>query len=223
MMNLIQSLEKYLPFFPSLNEEQKERLMQNTVKVIYRQGEQVYSPSNECVGVLLILKGTIRTYLMSDEGKEVTLYRLSEGDVCILSASCILKSITFDVYIDAQTDCEFLLINSSTFSTLSMQNIQVENFSLKTTTELFSEVMWAFQQILFMSFDKRLAIFLLEESKKCNNDIIHLTHEEIAKNVGSAREVVSRMLKYFSKEGLVEVNRGGIKILDRVRLRKIVN
>lgn len=80
--------------------------------------------------------------------------------------------------------------------------------------------MWAMQQILFMSMDKRLAVFLWDEISKTEDDTVHLTHEQVARDVGSAREVVSRMLKYFTSEGIVELSRGGIKVIDKKKLRK---
>lgn len=161
--------------------------------------------------------------MLSEEGKEITLYRLGAGDVCILSASCVLKNITFDVFIDAEQESEVILINSSVFQKICHENIYAENFSLKQTVDRFSDVMWAIEQILFMSFDKRLAIFLLDEMSKTGDNSIQLTHDQIAKYMGSAREVVSRMLKYFEKEGLVDLYRGGLKILDKDGLREILD
>ena len=139
-----------------------------------------------------------------------------------MSASCILKNITFDVHVDAEKDSEVLLINSPAYSALSQKNIYVEAFTLRLTADRFSDVMWAMEQILFMSFDRRLAIFLLDETAKTGTDNLSLTHEQIAKYVGSAREVVSRMLKYFAKEGMVELSRGSIKIVDRQKLKKLL-
>lgn len=215
-------LEERLTFWDKITKEEQEILIQNTSVVRYTQGQNIYDAQQECVGVLLIKSGELRTYILSEEGKEVTLYRLSDGDVCILSASCILKNITFDVHVDAEKDSEVLLINSSVFSSLSQRNIYVEAFSLRLTADRFSDVMWAMEQILFMSFDRRLAIFLLDETAKNGIDTLSLTHEQIAKYVGSAREVVSRMLKYFAKEGMVELSRGSIKIVDRQKLKGLL-
>lgn len=215
-------LEERLTFWDKITKEEQEILIQNTSVVRYTQGQNIYDAQQECVGVLLIKSGELRTYILSEEGKEVTLYRLSDGDVCILSASCILKNITFDVHVDAEKDSEVLLINSSVFSSLSQRNIYVEAFSLRLTADRFSDVMWAMEQILFMSFDRRLAIFLLDETAKNGIDTLSLTHEQIAKYVGSAREVVSRMLKYFVKEGMVELSRGSIKIVDRKKLKGLL-
>ena len=187
----------------------------------YKKGETLHSGGDKCLGVLLVKKGQLRVYMMSEDGRDITLYRLFEGDVCILSASCILDEITFDVFIDADEDCELLSICSQTFRRIAEQNIYVEAYIYKLATMRFSDVMWAMQQILFMGIDKRLAIFLIDESSKNHSDKINLTHEQIARYMGTAREVVSRMLKYFSSEGIVELYRGGINIIDKKRLRAL--
>ena len=142
------------------------------------------------------------------------------GALCS-SASCVLQSITFDVYIDAVTDCELLQVSSSAIALLMHDNIYVEAFAYRAITERFSDVMWAMQQILFMSFDRRLAIFLLDESASLKSDELHMTHEEIARLMGSAREVVTRMLKYFSSEGYVELSRGMVKLTNKAALRRL--
>ena len=210
-----------LTFWDKLNAQEQALILNNVHSVQYGQGENIHSGENDCVGVLLIKSGELRTYILSEDGREITLYRLTKGNVCILSASCILKSITFDVHIDAEQDSEVLLINSTVFQQICNKNIYAENFSYKITVDRFSDVMWAMQQILFMSFDKRLAIFLLDEISKNDTDSISLTHEQIANYVGSAREVVSRMLKYFENEGFVELSRGRVTVIDKKRLKDL--
>jgi len=215
----IELLKKALTFWNKLNAAEQNQILNNTHSVRYERGYNVHGGDNDCIGVLIVKSGELRTYILSEDGREVTLYRLTKGNLCILSASCILKNITFDVHIDAESASEILLINSAVFSGIISQNIYAENFSNKVAVDRFSDVMWAMEQILFMRFDKRLAIFLLDEIAKQSNDSIYLTHEQIAKYMGSAREVVSRMLKYFSDEGIVELFRGGVKILDKTKLR----
>lgn len=221
LKNDVELLSSQLPFWDELSEREVELLLSGTKPVLYVQNETVHSPSNECVGVLLVKSGELRTYMLSESGKEVTLFRLNEGDTCILSASCLLSSITFDVFIDAQQDTEVLLISSAAFSQLQSGNLHVENFALRVAADRFSDVMWAMEQILFMSFDTRLAVFLLDESAKAGEDTLTLTHEQIARYIGSAREVVSRMLKYFAKEGIVALYRGGVKIIDKPALLRL--
>ncbi len=218
-IRLIQSM---LPFWDRLSAKEAEALLSQTRTVTYEPGENVHSGTNDCVGVLLIKSGELRTYILSDEGKEVTLFRLSEGDACVLSASCLLHNITFDIFIDAVQKTELYLIDAQAFARVMDGNVYVENFALRIAAERFSEVMWAMEQILFMSFDRRLAIFLLDETAKTGVDNITMTHEQIARYVGSAREVVSRMLKYFAREGMVAVHRGGVEITDKQKLRKLL-
>lgn len=219
--NYEETLQKSFDFWSKLSENEKETLLKNTSEIHYEKGQNVHSADNDCIGVILIKSGELRTYMLSEEGKEITLYRLNAGEVCILSASCLIKNISFDVYIDAETQTDILLINSYTFSKLQSNNIYVENFALHTAVDKFSDVMWAMQQILFLSFDKRLASFLLDESIKTSSDEIKLTHEQIAKYMGSAREVVTRMLKHFESDGVVELYRGGLKIKDKNALREL--
>ncbi len=215
-------VQSMFPFWNQLNDEDTTLLTQQVRSQAFLPGETIHSGSNDCVGVLLIKSGELRAYILSEEGKEVTLFRLVGGEVCVLSASCLLNSITFDLFIEAVHATELCLIDSQTFSRVMEHNIYVENFALRSVTERFSDVMWAMEQILFMSFDRRLAIFLLDETAKTGVDNLTMTHEQIARYVGSAREVVSRMLKYFAKEGIVAVHRGGVEILDKQKLRKLL-
>lgn len=211
-----------LSFWDKLNQEQQELILNNTVYKKYEKGENIHGINNECAGILLVKSGELRVYILSEDGREITLYRLDRGEVCILSASCILKNITFDIFIDAETYSEILLINPAIFQKICDENIYAENFSYQKTMERFSDVMWAIQQILFMSFDKRLAIFILDEISKNGSNSISLTHEQIAKYVGSAREVVSRMLKYFETEGIVKLYRGGLEVIDKKKLKSLI-
>ncbi len=216
-------LKDNLSFWNKLNDKEKELVKYNVNKITYNKGEILYSADSECLGLILIQKGGLRVYILSEDGREVTLYRLSEGDSCVLSASCILNNITFDVVIDAEADTELLLINIGTFSKLNNENIYVENFAYKNTVDRFSDVMWAIEQILFMSFDKRLATFLIDEAAKTRSTDINLTHEQIAKYMGSAREVVSRMLKNFETQNILKLSRGLIQITDKEKLMKLLN
>lgn len=208
------------PFWNEISEREKDFICNHSTDIVYKKGTTIHD-STECSGVIFVQSGCLRVYMMSDEGKDITLYRLYKGDMCMLSASCVLSSITFDVLIDAEEDSECYVINGPAFMKISNDNPNVKIFSLETAVSRFSDVMWVMQQILFMSMDKRLAIFLLDESSRTGSDFIALTHEQIAKYIGSAREVVSRMLKYFVNEGIVKSSRKGITIIDKQRLRAL--
>ena len=208
------------PFWNEISETDRNYICQNTYALTYRKGTTVHN-GNECSGVFFVRKGSLRVYMLSEEGKEITLYRLHEGNFCMLSASCVLQTVTFDVFVDAEEDCECYVVDGGAYSSVAENNTNIKIFTLETAISRFSDVMWVMQQILFMSIDKRLAIFLIDESARIGSDRIELTHEQIAKYIGSAREVVSRMLKYFTNEGIVESSRKGVLILDKKRLRAL--
>lgn len=207
-------LGRQLPFFEGLTEGQKELIRNNTFRNQFAKGKLVYSADAECLGVLLVRSGELRVYILSEDGREVTLYRLQAGDTCVLSAGCILKCIRFDVNIVAEQDTEVLIVNIAAFGRLVKERPEVENFSLRNTVERFSEVMEAMEQMLFYSMERRLANFLLTELDRSGGSVLKLTHEQIAKYIGSAREVVSRQLKVFQEEGLIAQSRGTIRILN---------
>jgi CRP/FNR family transcriptional regulator len=213
-----QLIAEHFSAWKHLNEDEQNALLDNAMLMRYPKGTNLHSGESNCVGLFVIKKGTLRVYMLSESGKEITLYRLSVGDMCVLSASCVLSTITFDVHVDTEEDTELLLVRATYFEALAERNILIECWAYKQATERFSEVMWAMQQILFMSMDKRLAVFLWDESTKTKSDVLKLTHEQIARYIGSAREVVTRMLHYFVSEGIVELSRGGIQILDKKKL-----
>lgn len=218
----IEKCRRCFPFWEKLTSSEKDLLEHNISIVKYSKGENIHSGGSACKGLMIIKSGSLRTYLLSEGGREVTLYRLFSDDICILSASCVLDYITFDVFVDAEEDSEVIIIGASAFQSVMNSNIYVECYAYKMIAESFSNVMWAVQQILFMSFDRRLANFLYEELKKTGGDTVLLTHEQVAKYMGSAREVVTRMLKYFVNEGIVELSRGGIKIIDMHKLKRLL-
>ncbi len=208
------------PFWEKISGADREYICRNSHMLTYPKGRNIHN-GEECSGVIFVCSGSLRLYMMSDEGKEITLYRLHRGDLCMLSASCVLDAVTFDVFVDAEEDSQCCVVSGPAFAAVSQRNPDIRIFALETAVSRFSDVMWVMQQILFMSMDKRLAIFLSDESARTGSDTIALTHGQIARYMGSAREVVSRMLKYFAGEGIVEVSRGGVTILDKKRLRDL--
>ena len=208
------------PFWERLSAEDRDTLLASSLQVRFPRGFTIHD-GNECTGVILIRSGSLRLYILSEEGKEITLYRLFPGDMCILSASCALNSITFDVFVDSEENSDCIVVGGCAYAAIAERVPEVKIFALESALARFSDVMWIMQQILFMSFDKRLAIFLSDEIAKTGSDTVNLTHEQIAKYMGSAREVVSRMVKYFASEGIVEPLRGGVRIIDKAKLKRL--
>lgn len=212
-------LTKLLTFWDKLNPKHKELILNNTNHALFEKGGNIHSGNDDCVGVILVKSGELRSYILSEDGKEVTLYRFSSGDICILSSSCMFESIDFDIFVDSEIESEVLIIDSKIFEAITKGNIYAENFSLRKTVDRFSDVMAAMQEILFFSIEKRIANFLLKEISKNGKDTVSITHEEIAKHIGSAREVVSRTLKSLENKDIIKLSRGKVKIKDKMKIK----
>ena len=210
-----------LPFWDKLSEDEKQYTFEGTFIRRYEKGSRIHSSETECIGMSMVLHGEIRLSVISEEGREITLFRLHDGDVCMLSASCVISEITFDTHIQAQTDCEMLIIAPYTFKRLTDSNIYARCFMFELAAKRFSTVMWTMQQIIFRGFDRRLASFLIGEYERTKSKYIQMTHEQIALYTSSAREVVARMIKRFADEGLVESGRGTLKLTDIDGLRAL--
>lgn len=216
-------LQDYFPVWEKLTPAQQKRLEDSRLSRTVRKGTVLHSGSADCTGLLLIRKGQLRAYILSDEGREITIYRLFERDICLFSASCIMRSIQFEVMIEAEKDTELWIIPPDLYKRIMEESARIANFTNEIMAARFSEVMWLMEQIMWKSFDKRLAQFLLEESMLEGTSTLMLTHETIANHLGTAREVVTRMLRYFQSEGLVKLSRGTVEIADRTALEKLLN
>lgn len=205
-------LSEFFPVWDRLTPEQRRRLESAATRRRLRAGDMVHGASTDCVGLLAVCSGRLRAYMLSEAGREITLYRLFERDICLFSASCMVKSLQFDMNIEAERDTELMVIGPDVYRGVMEESAALSNYTNELMASRFSEVMWLVEQILWHSFDRRLAAFLLEESALEGGDELNITHERIAAHLGTAREVVTRMLRYFQSEKLVSVSRGTIKI-----------
>ena len=211
----------YFPIWDQLEPKHQEKLKAYSSHRRVKKGTIIHSGEMNCIGVLLIHSGQLRAYSISGEGREVTLYRLFERDICIFSASCVMPNIMFDVLIEAEKDTDVWVIPPNIYRTVGEESAPMANYTNQIIASRFSDVMWTMDQIMWKSFDKRLAAFLVEESVLEGTLELKLTHEKIANHMGTAREVVTRMLRYFQKEGMVKLTRGAVELLDVERLEKL--
>jgi CRP/FNR family transcriptional regulator len=210
--------EEVFPVWDSLTPAEKKRIRGSLTSRKAGKGMILHSGSAECSGLILVRSGQLRAYVISDEGREITLYRLFDMDMCLFSASCIFHSIQFDILIEAEKDSELWVIPSDVYKQLMEESAPVSNYTNELMASRFSEVMWLMEQIMWKSLDKRVAAFLLDEALIERTEDLRLTHETIARHLGSHREVITRMLRYFQSEGLVRLARGVVTITDRERL-----
>ncbi len=214
------SLSNYFPIWDKLRPAEKKLLENAATKRAAPKGTLLHNGSADCVGLFVVRSGQLRAFILSEEGKEITLYRLFERDICLFSASCMLSSIQFEIMVEAEKDTELWVIPTEVYRRLMEDSAVVSNYTNQIMASRFSDVMWLMDQILFKSFDRRLSQFLLEESGIEGTDSLKITHERIANHMGTAREVVTRMLKYLQSEGIVSLSRGEIRIEDRIKLQE---
>lgn len=212
---------EYFPVWDQLEPKHQQKLMAAASHRRVRKGTILHSGEMNCIGVLVIHSGQLRAYSISGEGREVTLYRLFERDICIFSASCVMPNIMFDVLIEAEKDTEVWVIPPGVYRTIGEESAPMANYTNQIIASRFSDVMWTMDQIMWKSFDKRLAAFLVEESVLEGTRELKVTHEKIANHLGTAREVVTRMLQYFQKEGMVKLTRGTVELTDARRLEQL--
>ena len=211
-----------IPFWANLSSEEKAIVSQRAITKRFNKDQIVSSNSAACLGIILILSGGIRVSLISDEGREITLYRAHAGEFCVSTASCVIHQLTFETIVTAEDDTTVLVIPSSITARLVESNIHVRAFIFERETERYSQTIWAIQQMLFKKFDQRLASYFIDAYTNTDNAEIKKTQEEIARDVNSAREVVARMLKDFAAKGLVEIKRGKIVLKNIEGLKKLV-
>ncbi len=216
-------LETYFPIWNKLTAIQKQKISGSAVERTVKKGTVLHNGSMDCTGLLIVRHGQLRAYILSDAGREISLYRLFDLDICLFSASCIMHSIQFEVTIEAEKETDLIVIPAEVYKGIMEESAPAANFTNEIMASRFSEVMWLLEQILWKSFDKRLAGFLLEEAALEGTDSLKITHEIIGSHLGNPREVVTRMLRYFQSEGMVRLSRGIVEITDPKKLRRISN
>ena len=212
---------EYLPFWDKLTKEQQERVASVIEHRSVSKGSHIHDSSADCLGLVVMKSGQLRAYILSEDGREITIGRLFDYDVSLLSASCVMPDMQFNVMIDAEKDSEFWSIPACLFKNLVDESLAVSNYARNLLSGNFSELMWLMEQIMWKSFDKRLAAFLLEEQQLEGTACLTITHEKIAGHLGTAREVVTRMLRYFQSEGMVKLSRGTVEIIDEKKLEAL--
>lgn len=218
---ITKEFQDYFSVWNKLTAAQQKQLKHAVRYEHAKKGTIIHNGSLDCVGVLLIHSGQLRAYMISEEGREITLFRLFARDLCLFSASCMMPNIQFDTIIEAEKDTDFWLIPPNVYKSVMEASAALANYTNEILSSRFSDVMWLMEQIMWKSLDKRVASFLLEETSIEGTNELKITHETIANHLGSHREVITRMLRYFQAEGLVKLSRSKVTILDIKRLETL--
>ncbi len=211
------------PIWDKLTPAQQDKISESIIHRSVKKGVMIHGGSADCAGLFLVKSGQLRAYILSDEGREISLYRLFSMDLCLFSASCIMRSIQFEIQIEAEKDTEFWVIPSEVYKQIMEESAAAANYTNEVIASRFSEVMWLMEQILWKSMDKRIAAFLTEETDLEGSSQLRITHETIANHLGTHREVVTRMLRYFQSEGMVNLSRGKIEVIHKKKLEALLD
>ena len=214
-------IAEYFPMWDQLTEEDRKVISGSASYQTVQKGTVLHNGSADCTGLLLVCSGQLRAYILSEEGREITLYRLFEMDICLFSASCMMHSIQFEMTIEAEKETSFWLVPTDVYKRIMERSAPLANYTNEIMASRFSEVMWLMEQVMWKSLDKRVAAFLLEEASIEGSSVLKITHEAIANHLGTHREVITRMLRYFQSEGMVRLSRGMVRLLDEDRLRQL--
>lgn len=213
--------ENYFPVWNKLNRSQQDLILNSLITRKVKKGTIIHNGALDCTGLLLVKLGQLRAYILSDEGREITIYRLFDMDMCLFSASCMMRSVEFEITVKAEKDSELWIIPTEVYKSIMNESTSLANYTNELMATRFSDVMWLIEQIMWKSLDKRVASFLLEETSIEGTNELNITHEIIANHLGSHREVITRMLRYFQEEGLVKLSRGKVTIIDEKRLKSL--
>ena len=213
--------EKLFPFWASLSENERKILSSSAKIEKHEANHFLRRADGSCKGAIAVISGSLRVFCQSEEGREVTLYRVRAGEVCFLSASCLMDSVVFDVIVETSEESEICVLPIHVLHRVEKENKDLSLFLYKNAVEKFSKVLWTLQRILFMKIDKRISLFLIEEIERTGETSLNITHDEIARQIGSAREVVTKTLKYLSEEGSIKLSRSKIEVLSVGALKRI--
>jgi CRP/FNR family transcriptional regulator len=175
-------------------------------------GSQIYREGDACSAIAFVLSGNIRVYKVGQTGREITLYEIGPGETCILNASCILSGQTYPAYAVAIDDVNVVLVPSAVFRRMVSEDESLRSFVFMLLSQRLSGVMELVEEVAFRRMDARLMDYLIEKSE---NGRLEMTHQRIANDLGTSREVVSRLLKDIERQGQIGLSRNAITLLKQ--------
>lgn len=205
-------LSQHLPILQSADSQLAREFQQAAFAIRIPAGKDVFLEGDRADAIALLISGMVRVYKIGETGREITLYRFGEGESCILTANAILNQQTFPAIATVERDAEAVMIPASTFRNWVQRHDLWRSFVFDLLSQRLASVMALVEEVAFRRMDSRLAAFLLRRSRRQNP--LHITHQEIAAELGSSREVISRLLSDFAGRGMVQTERGTIEIID---------
>src|SRR6185369_5294988 len=213
----LQKIRSLYPALAGLTAEQLGSLLSPQAVMHLPAGSQVFAEHQPCQGFPLLLAGSIKVVKLAASGRELMLYRVTPGGSCIISSSCLLGHTDYNARGIAETPLTLTILPVPTFSRLMLEYPAFRDFIFHLFAERIGELMQLVEEVAFARLDQRLAKLLLARQ----GDVLYVTHQQLADELGSVREIVSRLLKGFAAQGLVTLGREQLGITDRSGLQKL--
>ena len=212
--------QEMLPFFKTLNPGEKSGFIKQSQILEGEPGKVIVEAGAVCQKVYFVLEGSLRVFQLSEEGREMTLYRAKKGEACLFSLTCIMKEESLNTVTVVEEKAKLVGIPVAYFEELMSKNLEFQRYFLRRLLHKISTLVLRTEAVTFVSIDERLAKYLQEHFLKNASATLSTTHEKIAVEIGTAREVVSRTLKLFQEEGIIKVSRGKVTLLSPEKLNK---
>lgn len=219
-MNITTKHLHALPFWDHLNHAEKDLLQNNAyIRSFDRDSYIIHSKAGEDIGLMMLIEGRIRAFLLSPDGREITLFSLHDQSICIFSVLSLFNQLSFQVFLTSDFCSKVLIVNMSIMEQLMRNNLYFRCFAYELIAERFSRVMDSMQWILFHGLEQRLAVFLVAEYDRHGKSYIRFTHDYIARCIGTSRERVTKTLKKLNDKNLIRKTKGCIELTNIAGLR----
>ena len=214
-------LARAFPFYEDLYRAERDLLAQQARELHWEAGRVLMEEGITCRNIFWIVSGGIRVYKLSPDGREVTLYRIAPGDTCLISAACIMNSRAFPAIAETEMDTELLVVPAELFRRLLQSSSALQQYVLGKSLERLADVIQVIDTMAFTSRRTALANFLWQRVQETKHPAVTITHQALAVELGTAREVVSRTLKELQNQGIVRLGRGRIHVVDEAALAEL--
>jgi len=207
-------LEDTYPTLANENNDVWQEIVNQANIISFPENTKLLQPNTPCMQFMLLLEGCVRIYQQTRDDREATLYRIHGGDLCVLSINSLIEQKQFGAFAQCETELTALTFSREQFMQAMAIYEPFRVFILKSITRKFNDVLTLIEETVFENLDTRLVCLLMRLAKNSNTDTLYITHQELARELGSSREVISRILKGIEKQGCIKLGRGVIQILD---------
>ena len=214
-------LSDALPFWSALTNSQRENIIAGSRSERFKKDSLIYGGIGD-LGVVIVRHGRLCVYTVSQEGREFVIMRLFGGSICMLGSETVMGRSAHITNISAESEVDLIIINSAVYDEICMMNRRAEFFTRTVINDHMAAIVANVQNMLLVSVERRVANFILEEHERSGSSRIKVTHEQLAKYIGTAREVVSRTLKKLTADGVISAERGFVVIKDPTALIKLI-